>query len=169
MKLFVKFIVLYLGVGLLMCVGCGMLELQTAPDGTVSTQLTTAIGAAGDMAKSVSLFFPIAGAIGGVLSLTANGILGVIARKKSTQATKIGTALEAVASGVNAWTKNFVPLKENILLAVKESGGDTEKARQALEKADSIKAIISMIAENKEIESFLKIFIKNGEGVGTIK
>ncbi|QII11227.1 hypothetical protein KsCSTR_18480 [Candidatus Kuenenia stuttgartiensis] len=153
---------------LLVLSGCEMLEVQTAADGTQHTQLTDIIGNVSSVSNSVGLVFPAAAAVGGILSLVANGLLGYAARRKTVQANKLTAALESVVAGVNAFSSNYDELRDRL----KDSAIKLGKPEYAddinviFENGKSVKDIISGIANDRNIESFLKLFVKTAEATG---
>ena len=149
--------------------GCGTMDIQTGADGQPTTVLTDAIGAVADMGKSVGLFFPIATGIGGLLSIVANGILGVAVKKKSATGGKMDSALTATVAGVNAFVEDYDEAKHEILAILSELPADDKKRTDitaALERIGSIKNTVSAYATREEIYAFLRMFIKMAEAKG---
>lgn len=143
--------------------GCGMLDLRQAADGTVSTTLTDAISSAGDIGKSVGLFFPAAAGIGGLLSIIANGILGVVVKKKAATGGKLDAALTSVAAGVNVFVKDFDKSKRIITDTLKDLPlDDVQRANilNALHRIGNVKDAVSSYASDNKIYDFLRRFIK---------
>lgn len=149
--------------------GCALLEPKTAADGTVTTTLTDAMKNIGAGAESVGIFFPAAAAVGGLLSLVANGILGFVTRKKTKQANSLTAALESVTAGVNEFSKNYNELRDKLKDAAVKFGKPevADEINAIFEKGGNIKTIVQAIANNKNIEAFLKLFIKTAEAKGT--
>lgn len=149
--------------------GCGMLDIQTGADGQPTTVLTDAIGAVADVSKSAGIFFPIATGIGGLLSIIANGVLGVIVKKKSATGGKMDAALTAVAAGVNVFTENYDEARRQILVAIADLPIDDKRREEitaALAKIGSVKDVVSSYATEANIYNFLRLFIKVKEAKG---
>ena len=137
--------------------GCALLDPHTATDGTVTTTLTDIMGQAGAAAQGVSMFWPIAAPIGGLLTLLAGGILKIVSLGKKNS--KLGTALTAVVEGVNVYSADEARIKELMV----DAGADKEKVDVVFGKASKIKHMIQVFANERNIEAFLKLFIKTAE------
>lgn len=149
--------------------GCGMMDIQTGADGQPTTVLTDAIGAVADVSKSAGVFFPIAAAIGGLLSIIGNGVLGVIVKKKSATGGKMDSALTATVAGINAFVTDFDSAKHEILTIISELPIDDKKRTDitaALERIGSVKNAVSAYATGEEIYAFLRRYIKIKEAEG---
>lgn len=149
--------------------GCGMMDIQTGADGQPTTVLTDAIGAVADVSKSAGVFFPIAAAIGGLLSIIGNGVLGVIVKKKSATGGKMDSALTATVAGINAFVTDFDEAKHEILTIISELPIDDKKRTDitaALERIGSVKNAVSAYATSEGIYAFLRMFIKMAEAKG---
>ncbi|MDP3940985.1 MAG: hypothetical protein Q8Q49_01610 [bacterium] len=149
--------------------GCGVLDIQPGADGQPTTVLTDAIGTVADLGESVGLFFPIAAAVGGLLSIIANGILGVVVKKQSATGGKMDSALTAAVAGVNDFVEDYDEAKHAILTILTELPIDDKKRTDitaALERIGSVKNTISAYATADEIYAFLRMFIKTREARG---
>lgn len=151
--------------------GCGMMDIQTAADGTTSTALTDAIGAAGAVGQSVGMFLPIAVPIGGLLSIIANGILGVVVKRKATTGTQLDKALTSVTAAVNVFTEDYEIIKghiDKILAETNVTKEQKEEINKYLTKIGNVKPLISSFATGGQIEKFLRMFIKTKEAKGEV-
>ncbi len=151
--------------------GCGMLDIQTGADGQPTTVLTDAIGAVADVSKSAGIFFPIATAIGGLLSIIANGVLGVIVKKKSATGGKMDSALTAVAAGVNSFVIDYDEARKAILATIADLPIDDKRREEitaALSKIGNVKDAVSAYATDYNIYNFLRLFIKTKEATGAV-
>lgn len=151
--------------------GCGMLDLRQAADGTFTTPLTDAIGAVGEAGKGVGLFFPAAAGIGGLLSIIANGILGVVVKKKAATGGKMDSALTAVVAGVNSFVIDYDEARKAILATIADLPIDDKRREEitaALSKIGNVKDAVSAYATDYNIYNFLRLFIKTKEATGAV-
>lgn len=146
--------------------GCGLLDMNIGANGVPHTPLTDAMGTAGDVGKGLGMIFPAAAGIGGLISIIANGILGVVVKKKAATGGKLDTALTVTVAGVNAFVTDFDKAKAEILSAVKElpvDGKTRIDIETALGRIGSVKDTVSAYATDEEIYAFLRMFIKIAE------
>jgi len=137
--------------------GCALLDPHTAIDGTITTPLTDVMGQAGSVAQGLGTFIPVAAPIGGLIALLGAGILKIVSLKR--QGSKLGTALTAVAEAVNVYSKDETRIKELMV----DAGVDKEKVDVIFGKASKIKHMIQVFANERNIEAFLKLFVKTAE------
>lgn len=145
-----------------------MLEPYTAADGAQHTQLTDIIGNVSSISNSAGLVFPAAAAVGGLLSLVANGLLGYATRRKTTQANKLTAALESVVAGINVFSDNYDTLRDRLKDTAMKIGKPeyADDINAVFADGKDVKDIIREIANSKNIEPFLRLFVKTAEAVG---
>ena len=149
--------------------GCGLLDMSIGTNGVPYTPLTDAMGAAGDVGKGLGMIVPAAAGIGGLISIIANGILGVVVKKKAATGGKMDSALTATVAGVNAFVEDYDEAKHEILTILSELPVDDKKRTDitaALERIGSVKNTVSAYATSEEIYDFLRMFIKMAEAKG---
>ncbi|MDP2683607.1 MAG: hypothetical protein Q8P20_00995 [bacterium] len=147
--------------------GCNLADLKKDPvtqeEITVMEDITTKIqGVIAPIVPVANTFAPGSGIIiGGIVLLL--GLVGstttaiVKAKRKNT---KLESALSVVVAGVNEYSKNEPKIKEMI---VSIAGADKDKVETIFNKATKVKSIIQAIATERNVERFLKLFVKTIE------
>lgn len=152
--------------------GCKAFEAYQDSAGVSHTLAGDYLDTASDVTKTVGSFVPGYGLVGGgvalLLSLIGNGITSVAVRRKSVANNKLAMALEVVAKGVNTATDNYADLKVAITDILKGIGDDdaADKVEKVFADNGEIKNIIQKYATDKNIDSFLKMFVKTAEATG---
>jgi len=121
--------------------GCALLDPHTA--------LTDIMRRAGSMFWPIVVF-----SVGGLLAWC---ILRIVSLSKKSK--MLETALTAVVEGVNVYAKDEARIKELMVNA----GAAKEKVDVIFGNASKIKRMVQVFASERNIESFLKLFVKTAE------
>jgi len=110
------------------------------------------------MRQAGSMFWPIVVfSVSGLSALLAWCIPEIVSL--SRKSTLVETALTAVVEGVNVYAKDETGIKELMVNA----GAAKEKVDVIFGNASKIKRMVQVFASERNIEPFLKLFVKTAE------
>lgn len=155
-----KKLYILIGIMLLVCVGCSLVEPKTDSSGKTYTDMETYLKTAGGFLQQFGVFVPgwgtLVSGFGGLLAIIGGSITSISMTRRR------GKTLDTVIMGVNEASKVYDETKAVTLSELKTKLQPIEYAKVEVffEKATSIKEIIKVIADYMGTESFLHSRVK---------
>lgn len=151
--------------------GCEALQVYTGQDGQPHTQLTDAIGTAGQVIGAVGGFIPgyglLASGISALLGVIGSGILAFMVKSRGNKINTAEGIIQTLIQGVNISAEKYNDLKASVLAVAKGINEETYRKVETIfvnfEKGgntikDVIKELSDILGTNVAVHTAVKTF-----------